>query len=186
QTFSGFSPPSTNWRISDFSILDPPTIKQINFVRSDRQLTKRRIWNVKNSRLSRLMREFPTNEPLPKQCAHWMRAIAGIHLFPDANHRTGINTLQILVAENPCEVELTISGEIEWYVLQSKLIRHLQADVRFDTLWKRDEHYTLWHRYFRSELCGEDHAHAKQADIEHLRTVLSHARKQKEGFRNGS
>ncbi|MFT4905832.1 MAG: hypothetical protein ACI8UR_002413, partial [Natronomonas sp.] len=31
QTFSGFSPPSTNWRISDFSILDPPTIKQINF-----------------------------------------------------------------------------------------------------------------------------------------------------------
>ncbi|QLD86808.1 hypothetical protein HWV23_14095 [Natronomonas halophila] len=194
QSFPMYSLPDEKWRITDFSILDPPTIKQINYdeyagddqyglVRNDRQLTQRRIWNIKNSRLSRLMREFPTHDPLPKQCAHWMRAVAGIHLFPDANHRTGMNTLQILVAESSCEVELSISEEVEWYVLQSKLIRHLQANVQFDTLWKRDEHYTLWHRYFRAELCGEEHRHQTQTDISHLRTVLNHARERKEGFR---
>lgn len=184
-----------SWNLSDFSLLDPETIKEINrgefksgaqygLVKEDsnlteRELTERRISNVPASRINRLIEEFPTNEPLPQQCAHWMRAFTGIHFFPDANHRTGMNTLQILVDHN-CDTELSITDDIGWYILQSKLIRHLQSDIRFNTLWKRDEHYTLWHRYFRQVLCGSDEWYKSPHSREDLRDVLRYARERKQ------
>lgn len=181
--------PAQNWRLTDFTILDPETIKEINlnefteandeeygWVDGDPELTQRRIKNVKRFQLRRIIREFPTNEPLPQQCAHWMRAFAGLHLFPDANHRTGMNTLQILVEQNSCDVSLPISKNIERFVLQSKLIRHLDSKIRFNTLWKRDEHYTLWHQYFRDLLCETPDRHSLTPPDEDLRRVLRHAR----------
>lgn len=181
--------PPRNWRLTDFGILDPETIKEINltefdeaendeygWVDGDPALTRRRIKNVKRFQLHRIIHEFPTNEPLPQQCAHWMRAFAGLHLFPDANHRTGMNTLQILVEESSCDASLPISKDIERFVLQSKLIRHLNSKIQFNTLWKRDEHYSLWHRYFRNLLCDIPDRHTLAPPDEDLRRVLRYAR----------
>lgn len=187
----GCTYPSQDWRLTDFSILDPDTIKQINYeefknastdehgwVDNSPDMTRRRIWNVKRCQLNRIIREFPTNEPLPQQCAHWMRAFAGLHFFPDGNHRTGMNTLQILVEECDFPGSLPIAGNVERFVLQSKLLRHLTADIRFNTLWKRDEHYRLWHQYFRSLLCDVDDRRLPDPSTDHLRQVLNYAREQ--------
>lgn len=187
--------PPAEWRITDFDILDAETIKEINlglfeeaeedgygWVDGDPELTRRRIQNVKDFRIDRLMSEFPTTEPLPQQCAHWMRAYAGLHFFPDANHRTGMNTLQILFEENIDSDSLPISDDIERFVLQSKLTRHLNSRIEFDTLWKRDAHYTLWHQYFRNLLCDVPDRHPISPPTEHLRQTLRFARKNSDGF----
>lgn len=187
----GHELPGRDWRLTDFSILDAATIKQINYdefesasgdeygwVNDSPSATRRRIRNVKGFQLHRLIREFPTNEPLPQQCAHWMRAFSGLHFFPDANHRTGMNTLQILVEESSCPLSLPIAGNIDRYVLQSKLLRHLTVDIRFNTLWKRDEHYQLWHTYFRNLLCGVGDRRPPDLSTGHLRQVLNYAREQ--------
>lgn len=80
-------------QISDFSEMDAETIKQFNYerylddcdnyglVEQSRQKTKRRIWNVKDFELDRVMDEFPIHEPLVQQCGHWVRAICGKHFF---------------------------------------------------------------------------------------------------------
>lgn len=190
--------PDEEWRITDFSILDAETVKQINlgifedagddeygWVKGNPSLTERRIRNVKEFRIDRVMREFPTNEPLPQQCAHWMRAFAGLHFFPDANHRTGMNTLQILVEESDYPESLPISEDIERFVLQSKLTRHLNSKIQFNTLWKRDAHYALWHQYFRNLLCDVPDRHPITPSNDHLRQTLHYARKLGEDTDNG-
>lgn len=181
--------PDDEWRITDFSILDAETVKQINlgifeegeddeygWVKGDPSLTERRIRNVKEFQINRVMREFPTNEPLPQQCAHWMRAFSGLHFFPDANHRTGMNTLQILVEESDYPGSLPISEDIERFVLQSKLTRHLNSKIRFNRLWKRDAHYALWHQYFRNLLCDVPDRHPITPSDDQLRQTLHYAR----------
>jgi hypothetical protein len=141
-------------RISDFSKMDAETIKQFNYrlyldtnkeyrlVDQSHEKTKKRIWNVKDFELHRVMDEFPIYEPLVQQCSHWVRAICGKHFFPDANHRTAMASLNALLRRNGIQVPQQWPGrEIGRTVLKSKFIRNFVVDIRFDTLWKRDELY---------------------------------------------
>ncbi|MFB6141911.1 MAG: hypothetical protein ABEJ30_01050 [Halorientalis sp.] len=181
--------PDDEWRMTDFSKLDGGTVKQLNrdivsdtaedygWVRADPDLTKRRIENVPDVEVDRLIREFPTGEPLPQQCAHWLRAFAGLHWFPDANHRTGMNALSVpyrTLTGSP----LPAASGVERTVLESKLSRHLLSGVRFDTLWKRDTLYLVWHRYFRRLLCDDGRRRHEPPDA-HLRAVLREARRRR-------
>lgn len=152
--------PADSQRLCDFSSLDGQTVKAINlelsresdqtygWIRNDRDLTRRRIRNVQDTAIHRLIREFPTNDPLPAQSAHWVRALVGLHLFPDANHRTAMNTLEYLIEQELGVATDVVQESIDRTVLQSKYIRTFHADVRFNRLWERDELFQLWYRYF--------------------------------------
>lgn len=175
--------------ITDFSTHDPTLLKTINtdffndstndygWVRQDRELTRQRIWNVKGWQLERVMEEFPRTDPLPQQCAHWMRAIVGLHFFPDANHRTGMATLYGLLDTNNVAklAEDWPGSRIDRAVLYSKLIRSLITSVTFDKLWLRDELYCHWERYFRDLFYGQSD-HQAQPTNKELREVLEYAR----------
>lgn len=178
--------PEEEWCMNDFSNLDGETIKELNYqnmedkseeygwVRDSPDLTRQRIQNVPDTDLHRAIREFPTHDPLPQQCAHWLRALAGMHWFPDANHRTAFNSLSVpflAAADRP----LPPAPDIKRVVLESKLSRHLLSDVRFNTLWERDELYQVWHRYFRRILCGDGNRRHEPPE-HHLRLVLNYAR----------
>lgn len=178
--------PEPDWCMDDFTNLDGETIKTLNFdiiedsaeeygwVRGSPEKTRQRIGNVPETDLHRIMREFPTREPLPQQCAHWIRAIAGLHFFPDANHRTAMNTLSVLYRTLTDE-QLPIGDNIERVVLESKIARVLLTNVRFDTLWKRDALYHVWHRYFRFVLCGDGYRRHEPPE-HHLRLILNYTR----------
>lgn len=176
-------------RIIDFNGLTPDTITEFNveeffeapdhdygLVSNDRDLTHRRIRNVKNSRLNRVMKEFPLDEPVAEQCAHWVRAIVGIHFFPDANHRTAMATLSFLLDVNDIEYLEWPGSEIERAVLKSKIIRTLLVDVRFDNLWEKDELFVHWHRHFQNLLYDVDCSIDRTYTIEELKTLLDNAR----------
>lgn len=151
--------PEDNDQIVDFSEIDPEDIKwrNLQYYRNPdhrydliqhAHMPTRRINRVRNGDLRRLMREFPKEEPLPQQCAHWVRAIVGLHFFPDANHRTAMATLNTILSLNGIE---RISWRDKRYrnaIFKSKLIRRFILDLRFDNLWCKDELYHLWHRYF--------------------------------------
>ncbi|QSW98203.1 hypothetical protein [Haloterrigena alkaliphila] len=159
--------PSDEWRIQDFSEIDGPTIKRINYdiiedstevygwVRDSPERTRTRIRGVADTDIHRLIREFPTHDPLPAQCAHWVRAFTGLHFFPDANHRTATNTLEYIVEQNGGPATDLIRPEIRRVVLLSKYTRTLKTDNRFNTLWERDEHFYLWYRYFTRALTDQ-------------------------------
>ncbi|WP_263020631.1 hypothetical protein [Natronobiforma cellulositropha] len=151
----------TGDRIDDFSQIDAETIKQFNYERymdsedsyglvdGSREKTVRRIWNVQDLCLERVMREFPRRDPVVQQCAHWVRTISGKHFFPDANHRTAIGTLRAILELNDVPIPDRWPGEyIDHTILQAKFVRTFVVDVRFDTLWCRDELYHVWHRHF--------------------------------------
>lgn len=176
-------------RITEFDSLDPTVVKIINreffddasndygWVREDPELTRSRIMNVKGWQLNRLMEEFPRFVSLPRQCAHWMRAIVGLHFFPDANHRTGMATLYALLdANGVAPREGTWPGDdIETAVLYSKLLRSVVTSVTFDTLWLRDELFLHWEQYFRGVFYGSDDCRP-DLTTDYLRDVLEFAR----------
>jgi len=148
-------------RITNLDVLDAETIITFNFdryeddtyglVQDSHVATKQRIGNVSESDLDRVIREFPTNEPLIQQCAHWVRALSGLHFFPDANHRTAIGSLRALLSLNDIETPEEWPGqELDRTIIKAKFVRNFVVDVRFDTLWRKDELYQLWHRHFRN------------------------------------
>lgn len=150
-------------RITELIELDPEDIKWRNreyFENPDHRYdfgtflshdqVDHRISVVRNGDLNRVMNEFPRDEELSKQCAHWVRAIVGLHFFHDANHRTAMATLNTLLQLNDIEW-LEWGEEDDRYmtaIFKSKLIRKHVINVRFDNLWSKDELYLLWHRYF--------------------------------------
>jgi hypothetical protein len=150
--------------ITDLSMLSALDIKQRNLrffndrsheyqlVNGNYDLTRRRIMNVRIHDLRRIMREFPTDLPLVNQGGAWMRALVGKHFFPDANHRTAMMTFRYLMGENghsppPLDIE-----SIERITRDSKKVRRDIVDVRFDTLWEKDELYAVWCAFFRESL----------------------------------
>jgi prophage maintenance system killer protein len=153
-------------RITDFSNVGADLLRQLNrdffedssfpygYLRGSKHRTARRIENVKQYRIERLVREFPRTETLYQQCAHWVRAIVGLHFFPDANHRTAMSSLYTILTENgltPTADRLTFDW-IDVAVTRSKLLRAYHCDVTFSTLWQKDELYQHWLRYFRDNL----------------------------------
>lgn len=146
----------------------------------DERRKRRVVWSVKKWKLERLLNEFPRFEGVVSQCAHWMRTISGLHLFPDANHRTGMATLWMLVADNdiidedhpwPGTVE-----EIGKAVLLSKFNRYLASKVDFRTLWRKDNLYWHWHQYFDYLLNGAYYPALSKHSERDLRQMLQQIR----------
>lgn len=113
---------------------------------------RHQIWVVRNQDLRRVLREFPTEEPLVDQCALWMHAIVGKHFFPDANHRTAIVLLRRLLRDNGIEpgewsIERTKQARADSHEVRAEL-----PPIRMDTLYERDELFELWRRYFKDVL----------------------------------
>ncbi|WP_081927456.1 hypothetical protein [Halobellus rufus] len=148
-------------RITDLSTPTPEAIKYRNtqFLRDlehpyktglndDPDRLERSIWNVRNGDLRRLFREFPIQEPLPRQCAHWVHAVVGKHFFPDANHRTAIATLRRLMRHNGIDPPAWPADQLRIVREDSHTIRHEIESVRLDTLYRRDRLHDRWYAFF--------------------------------------
>lgn len=167
-------------RISDFTGVTQEYIKQRNYdyyevardpyrdseqeysvnARDPRQ-ERRKVLSARKWKLDRLMRELPRTEPAASQCAHWVTSIAGLHLFPDANHRTAMVTLYALALDNEIIGEdhrwPGTQTEIGKAVLLSKYHRYLAPRLNFDRLWRRDTLYWHWYQYFEYLLHDVDY-----------------------------
>ncbi|PSP78420.1 hypothetical protein BRC81_07700 [Halobacteriales archaeon QS_1_68_20] len=129
------------------------------------------------------MEEFPRGESLARQCAHWVRAVVGLHFFPDANHRTAFGTLYGLLDATgvaPPNDEWPPDG-IETAVLRSKLLRGLHCRTDFRTLWLRDELNRHWHGFFKRSLHGASSHDDELPSKESLRDILEYARDRRGG-----
>lgn len=155
-------------RITDLSSIEPENFKFRNtqFLRADGHhydnphdesfLEQREeIWRVRNGDLERVLEEFPTDRPLPEQCALWIHALVGKHFFPDGNHRTAIVTLRKLLRDNGIEPG-------EWSTERVKRVRAESHDVRreippihLDRLYETDELYRVWLQFFGEVLPEE-------------------------------
>lgn len=152
-------------RISDLSGLTPENIKYRNTAfladddhpyemglgLSDREL-RRKAWNTRNGDLRKAMRQFPRDEPLRRQCAHWMHAMVGVHFFPDANHRTAAATLRRLMRENRIVWKEWNSQALREVQKTSHRVRRKISDVTMDDLYREDELYDVWLDFFEGEL----------------------------------
>lgn len=153
-------------RITDLSAIQPENFKIRNTgfldhpeepyeLRGNYEATRRNIWSTRNHNLRRLMREFPIDEPLVDQCAHWMHAVAGRHFFEDANHRTAIAMLRRLLRENGIppgewDTERTIQIHDDSHDIRAEI-----ESVRMDTLYEKDELFEAWREYFNDVLPAE-------------------------------
>lgn len=97
--------------------------------------------------------EFPTDVPLVEQSARWVRFFAGFHLFQDANHRTGMNTLEVAMLESgPENTPPVIDGrehEEETKVARkkSKRVRDVR-EISSSRIFEDDRLYHVWYDYF--------------------------------------
>lgn len=160
--------PSEASRITDLSALSAEDFKQRNtkFLVGDyhydmnmyasKEQIRRAIWNVRNQNLRRVLREFPTEEPLVDQCAFWMNAVVGKHFFPDANHRTAMALLRRLLSENGIEPGAWPVERTKQVRVDSHEVRHEIPPITMDTLYKRDELFVLWRCYFEDILSKMD------------------------------
>jgi len=117
-----------------------------------RRELRHRIWNVRNGDLRRIIREFPTDDPLYDQCAGWMHAVAGRHFFPDANHRTALALLRKLLRDNGIVPGRWPADVSEEAVIRSHRVRREIENVRLDALYKRDQLFLVWVIYFKTVL----------------------------------
>lgn len=113
-----------------------------------REALRHQIWVVRNQDLRRVMKDFPTDRPLRVQCALWMHAVVGKHFFPDANHRTAIALLRKLLRDNGIVPGSWSPARTAVVRDESHEVRRKLPPIRLDTLYKRDELYLVWWRYF--------------------------------------
>lgn len=148
-------------RIRDLSSIEPENFKFRNteFLRSDdhhydnpydRTFAEQRanVWRVRNADLERVLEDFPTDRPLPEQCALWMHAVVGKHFFEDANHRTAIALLRKLLVDNDIDVGEWPTDRVEEVRDESHTVRREIDPVRLDTLYREDELYRVWLAFF--------------------------------------
>ncbi|QHS16480.1 hypothetical protein GWK26_04545 [haloarchaeon 3A1-DGR] len=189
-----------NRRITDFTGLTQEYIKQRNYdyydIARDPYLDSEQTYSVnardprqeanavlsaKKWKLDRLIRELPRTEPVVSQCAHWVTSVAGLHLFPDANHRTAMVTLYALVLDNDIIREdhrwPGTQEEIGKAVLLSKYHRHLSPRLNFDRLWRRDTLYWHWYQYFEHLLHDVDYPALRNHSEGKLRRKLQQVRR---------
>jgi len=181
--FAGYSPATEN-QLTDFDEIDPEDIKWRNrryltnrdhrydLNNESRQAVNDSISSVRNSDLNRVMTEFPDAEPLVDQCAHWVRAIAGLHFFPDANHRTAMSTLNTALVLNGIDRIEWAGDRYQIAIFRSKLLRRFSVDVRFDTLWRRDELFQNWRRYFAEQFYDVSQYEYKQPSHKRFEKLL--------------
>ena len=178
-------------RIDGFGEIDGRLLRAVNrrflargeygLVRGDRGETRRRIDGVTRYRIDRVLREFPYRERRCRQCAHWMRAFAGLHFFPDANHRTALATLYAVLDQNGIAPP-TDEWPFEWIghaVSRCKLLRSLHSQVTFASLWERDELYYHWLRYFVHGFLDVDRESRNERPRELLDGAVDYVRRQR-------
>jgi len=192
---SGFLPATrietADTRISGFDGIDARLLRELNhtflgrgnygLVRGDVAITRRKVDAVSRYRIDRVLREFPFWERHVQQCAHWMRAFAGLHFFPDANHRTALASLYAVLAQNDVAPP-TDEWPFEWIehaVSRCKLLRSLHVRVTFASLWERDELYYHWLRYFRNGLFDVDRRSRNGRSRETLDSAVDHVRRRR-------
>lgn len=158
---------SATQRITDLSAIEAENFKFRNtqFLMSDlayellgeesRAELRHKIWVVRNQDLRRLLRRFPTDEPLVDQCALWMHAVVGKHFFPDANHRTAIALLRKLLRENDIDPGTWPIKRTQKARDESHKVRRELPPIRMDTLYERDELFDVWYDYFTDVLPEE-------------------------------
>lgn len=152
-------------RITDLSAIDPENFKYRNTkfladqeLRYDnpqgKSFTQQRddIWRVRNSDLNTVFEEFPTDQPLPEQCALWMHAVVGKHFFEDANHRTAMVLLRKLLRDNEIDIGQWPTDRVREVRDQSHAVRQEIPPVHLDTLFEKDELYRVWLQFFNDVL----------------------------------
>ena len=151
-------------RITDLSALDAEDFKLRNtkFLHGDTEYEqtgnesfehlRHQIWVTRNGDIRRVLYQFPIEWPLEEQCAGWMHAVVGKHFFPDANHRTAVVLLRRLLAENGITYAAWSLDRLREARVKSHNIRREIETVRLDTLYRKDELYEVWWRFFDDEL----------------------------------
>jgi len=81
-----------------------------------------------------------------------MHAVVGKHFFPDANHRTAVALLRRLLDENDIEYADWSLDRLQDVRDESHAVRRKIEAVRLDTLYRKDELYDVWWRFFDDEL----------------------------------
>lgn len=153
-------------RITDLSAIGPESFKIRNTaflddpdepyeLRGEYDRTRQYIWSTRNGSLRRLLREFPIDEPLVDQCAHWMHAVVGKHFFRDANHRTAMFVLRRLLRANEIELGNWPEQRVAEASRESHRVRYEIESVRVDSLYRRDELFEVWRRFFEEVLSDE-------------------------------
>jgi len=119
---------------------------------------RRTLWEIRKDeneyKLQKIIDEFPYDRPIEEQCAYWVRAISGVHPFPDANHRTATQTLWYILYENGFEVGEWRDESVGDFVNASKNLKRYpyRIDVSLDNLRREDAIYETWKWYFWKEL----------------------------------
>jgi hypothetical protein len=151
-------------RITDLAGLDAEDFKYRNtqFLKGDTvyeqtghetfEQLRRQIWNVRNSDLREVFRQFPRDDPLREQCAGWMHAVVGKHFFPDANHRTAVVLLRRLLRQNGINYRTWSRSRLAAVRDKSHTVRGEIEPIRLDTLYQRDRLYDVWLEFFEEEL----------------------------------
>lgn len=151
-------------RITDLSAISAENFKFRNtaFLKGDTEYEqtgsetfeqlRHQIWVTRNGDLRRVLSDFPLDAPLKDQCAGWMHAVVGRHFFPDANHRTAVALLRKLLKENRIFYAEWSPERLREARKESHEVRHQIETVRLDTLYRKDELYDVWWRFFDDEL----------------------------------
>ncbi|MFC6823461.1 hypothetical protein [Halopelagius fulvigenes] len=143
-----------NFKLRNTGFLDDTEIEYDGY--GSYQATRRNIWSTRNHNLRRVLREFPLDEPLPDQCAHWMHAVVGRHFFPDANHRTAFFMLRRILSENGVEPGEWPTEKIEDVTRESHRVRGEMEQITMDIIYRKDELFEVWRRFFEDVLPEED------------------------------
>lgn len=97
--------------------------------------------------------EFPTDVSLVEQSARWVHFFAGFHFFQDANHRTGMNTLEVAMLKSGLENTSPVIDGRE-YEEETKVAREKSKRVRdvremsSSRIFENDRLYYVWYDYF--------------------------------------
>ncbi len=104
------------------------------------------------SLISEFFEAYPVEVSLVEQSALWLRFFAGFHLFQDANHRTGFNTLQVAMMNSGIQLESGVDGE---QLERTRVAREKSREVRDvekisnrRNLFEKDSLYHVWRDYF--------------------------------------
>lgn len=109
----------------------------------------------------KLVESFPRGEPVEVQAALWQRAIVMLHMFDDANHRTGFRSVRILLDENDVEMNVdpfddTLRKLNERTIESSKdarkklrITQRVDLDDVRDEPFERKDVFGVWLTYFQ-------------------------------------
>jgi hypothetical protein len=109
-----------------------------------------------------LIDSFPYEESLTVQAALWQRAVVGLHLFRDGNHRTGLRSLRDILEMNDIELykeplgeKLRKRNEKAIELSRGTRLREKFTEGKTYTgneMYQKDELFGVWLSYFSEVL----------------------------------